>query len=68
MFLQLGDKRKQRRLSKSLRPQDMAGFENEEDLQDAADMEEEEESKSDLEDHSDEEEVRYSTRQPKTKQ
>ncbi|CAP23162.1 Protein CBG01975 [Caenorhabditis briggsae] len=52
----LGDNRKQRRLSKSLRPQDLAGFENEEDLQEAADQEEEEESKSDLEDHSDEEE------------
>lgn len=56
-LFQLGDNRKQRRLSKSLRPQDLAGFENEEDLQDAADLEEEEDNKSDLDDHSDEEET-----------
>ena len=44
----------------------MAGFENEEDLQDAADLEEEEESKSDLEDLSDEEEVRIGVISEKT--
>ncbi|CAI5454315.1 unnamed protein product [Caenorhabditis angaria] len=48
---------RRRKLSKSLRPQDLAGFENEEDLQESADFEEEEnETKSDIEDHSDEEE------------
>ncbi|CAD6188849.1 unnamed protein product [Caenorhabditis auriculariae] len=47
---------RKRRVSKSLRPQDIAGFELEEDLQDAYnEREEEEDVKSDIDDNSDEE-------------